>query len=349
MAAKTPWKNGNYLNDDDMSMIMKVNGKQVSYGSIVSLDYPDMEPWFEGKWTFGDFGEARQEVKKVADGIKNYNIDMTCEGVWTLKGILSKDGTKIIHWGFCEKVEIIRFVSDKALEKFKNAREQMNKCSVPYPLNPGKPGKIVWISGTMGSGKSTTGQMMAKNAGYVYYEADCLFTFLNPFVPLNVENPTTAAGKQKPLCGFSKEAIDAILQSKAFMEGLCSGNVTLEMFETTGPFVQFMAKDIKAQQKRIGGNFAVAFGIHSKKFRDIVRKQIPDVIFVSLKMSKEMVAKRLSARHGYTLTDEMLEGFVKIAEFFEGPQKGEKNIHEIEIREEMTRDDVLGKIMEKIK
>ena len=40
---------------------------------------------------------------------------------------------------------------------------------------------------------------MGRDAGYVYYEADCTSYFLNPFIPTDVDNPTTAAFKQKAL------------------------------------------------------------------------------------------------------------------------------------------------------
>ena len=60
-------------------------------------------------------------------------------------------------------------------------------------------GKVVWLSGAPGAGKSTTAQLMGRDAGYVYYEADCAMGFLNPFVPTDVDNPTLAAFKQKPL------------------------------------------------------------------------------------------------------------------------------------------------------
>ena len=40
---------------------------------------------------------------------------------------------------------------------------------------------------------------MGRDAGYVYYEADCAMAFLNPFVPIDVDNPSLAAFQQKPL------------------------------------------------------------------------------------------------------------------------------------------------------
>ena len=58
----------------------------------------------------------------------------------------------------------------------------------------------MWLSGPPGVGKSTTGQLMSREYGYVYYEADCFEECLNPFVdPTNLENPTKLAFSQKPL------------------------------------------------------------------------------------------------------------------------------------------------------
>ena len=50
-------------------------------------------------------------------------------------------------------------------------------------------------------GKSTSAQLLARSQGYVYYEADCFASMKNPFVPLNVDNPSLAQLTQKPLKG----------------------------------------------------------------------------------------------------------------------------------------------------
>ena len=55
------------------------------------------------------------------------------------------------------------------------------------------------LSGPPGAGKSTTCQLMAREAGYVYYEADCTMNNLNPFVPINAENPSLAGFCLKPM------------------------------------------------------------------------------------------------------------------------------------------------------
>ena len=53
--------------------------------------------------------------------------------------------------------------------------------------------------GPPGSGKSTSGQLLGRNHGYVYYEADCFMMFSNPFVDPNIDEPTLQMPKQKPL------------------------------------------------------------------------------------------------------------------------------------------------------
>ena len=65
--------------------------------------------------------------------------------------------------------------------------------------HPEKNGPIYWLSGPPGSGKSTTCQMMAKERGYVYYEADCIANLINPFTDINAENPSIAGFKSQPL------------------------------------------------------------------------------------------------------------------------------------------------------
>ena len=78
-------------------------------------------------------------------------------------------------------------------------RDHRDTPSCPYKIQPENQGRLVWLSGPPGAGKSTTGQLMSKEAEYVYLEADCTMNNLNPFVPPDVENPTIAAFRQKAL------------------------------------------------------------------------------------------------------------------------------------------------------
>ena len=51
----------------------------------------------------------------------------------------------------------------------------------------------------MGAGKSTTCQLMGRNKGYIYYEADSILQLVNPFVDVYADNPTMATLAGKPL------------------------------------------------------------------------------------------------------------------------------------------------------
>ena len=69
-----------------------------------------------------------------------------------------------------------------------------------YPIEPGKPGQLVFISGPPCSGKSTTAKYLAQYYGYKYYEADAVFYKLyNPYLPLNDVEPVISLYSQKKL------------------------------------------------------------------------------------------------------------------------------------------------------
>ena len=69
----TPWKNGIWASKITAFMLVEVNGEKIQCLNVASLDFPEMEPVFSGDWKFGDFGAAREEVRK-ASGVDRYNI-----------------------------------------------------------------------------------------------------------------------------------------------------------------------------------------------------------------------------------------------------------------------------------
>merc|ERR1719412_1908990 len=96
------------------------------------------------------------------------------------------------------------WLSEEKLETLKKDRDPADAPSCPqYKPQPDKPGKLLWFSGPPGSGKSTSAQLMGRKHGYVYFEADCVGMFVNPFINLNLENPSLQGMKQKPLKGLT--------------------------------------------------------------------------------------------------------------------------------------------------
>jgi len=52
-------------------------------------------------------------------------------------------------------------------------KDPIDAVSHPYKEQPENPGKFIWLTGPPGLGKSTSAQLLARKAGYVYYEGDC--------------------------------------------------------------------------------------------------------------------------------------------------------------------------------
>ena len=92
-----------------------------------------------------------------------------------------------------------------------------NSRSCPHvKLQPKKQGKVFWLSGPPGAGKSTTCQLMAREKDFVYYEADATSSFVNPFVDLNADNPSMATMSQRPVKVRSSESRVSRLFSQPF-------------------------------------------------------------------------------------------------------------------------------------
>ena len=146
----------------------------------------------------------------------------------------------------------------------------MIKFLGPYKIQPEKKGKIIWLSGAPGMGKSTSAQMLGRDHGYVYYEADCFQGLKNPYVPLDAPDPTMAMMKQKTLKGpGDKERLAVIQKTMTVFGDMMQGKeydkeLMLEYYE-------LMALDIKREKKRIGGDFAIAVVLLNKETRDHMR------------------------------------------------------------------------------
>ena len=101
--------------------------------------------------------------------------------------------------GMYKDCETYNWISMEDLMEFKETCDPANAPSTSYKMQPENPGKLLWVTGAPGSGKTTSSFMLAKKAGFVYFEADCYMLHANPYVPLDVENPGSAFFKQPPL------------------------------------------------------------------------------------------------------------------------------------------------------
>ena len=110
--------------------------------------------------------------------------------------------------------------------------------------------------------------------GYVYYEADCFEENKNPYIPLNVPNPSMAAENQKHLTGEGVkerealcEKVEEIWNQKIFKDL----PLTEEEQEWMDEQMDSLAENIMKERKRIGGDWVVAGCIPFKRQRDRIR------------------------------------------------------------------------------
>ena len=200
----TPWKDGWYYSEQLTSYMIMVTGRKINYYPHLVLDYPeDVPATFDGSITYGDFGPSNPEVQKLSGKIgANYNIEIkTFGGKMIIHGILSDDGTSMAFWGLSNRAETMVWQSKEDLKILAAQRDDIKSMTIPdfIKVQPENQGKIIWFTGPPGAGKSTTAQLMGRDAGFVYYEADMMMSFSNPFIDPNIENPSLAGFSQKPV------------------------------------------------------------------------------------------------------------------------------------------------------
>ncbi len=71
------------------------------------------------------------------------------------------------------------------------------------------------------------------------------------------------------------------------MKKCATGNIDEMDWNKLNPFMTNMAKDIKVQKARIGGDFVVAQAVTSRDMRDLIRTTLPDCTFIILPMTYE--------------------------------------------------------------
>ena len=99
----------------------------------------------------------------------------------------------------------------------------------------------------------------------------------NPYIPLDVDNPSLAQRAQKNLYGegleerkkITREASSIFIKMWKGKEFLLDGSEDSEMCKK---FFQLMCDDIRSERKRIGGDWAIASAIGmNKDWRQYIR------------------------------------------------------------------------------
>ena len=225
---------------------------------------------YEAKISVGDFGEADPQVSKAA-GHDHYNVKIVVNFGQEVKelGVVSKNGDTIVTKGMMG-IGKLKWATDEEIAAMEEEGDSIEAPTCPYELKPGKLGKLLWITGRPGLGKSTTAQLLSRHHGYVYYEADCFGQCRNPYIPPDAEDPTMATISQKPLKGEGlserREICNKIVEVfKDLMEGREPNQKNLEVF------YEAQCDDILKERNRVGGDWAIAAVTLTYDMRNLIR------------------------------------------------------------------------------
>lgn len=340
--ASTPWANGTYSMQSMQSAYIIVDGE---YAILEGPMFGKDDENARGTWKFGEFGEANPEVaEKTGKNINNVHIVMY-KGLMDMKGILSDDGKKITFWSPMKELDELTWMTEEEVAAMKDSGDPYDAPPSHYEIQPEYQGKFIFLSGGPGLGKSTTGHILSKMAGYVYYEADCFMNSSNPYLPPDAKDPTVDALKQKPLKGIPQERLDKVNNGTKDLLACIEGNDY--DIKNVEEFYSAMCADISKERKRMGGDWVIAQAVPFRSLRDMMKKQLgPDCLFVVLNMSKEDQEKRIKMRHG---EDENAEKFnemlMKAFNLYEPAADDEENAINVLVSNGMTREEVAQKIL----
>jgi len=325
-SADRTWKLGDYQVGDIGGAIVHVDDESQEFEQLKWLDYessPRKMCWQgKGKKTIVislDWDTAEATVSD--DGL-------------TISGGPSwfRDPSNVMTWIPPEEAEVIR----------NRPKEPASAPKVPYPLNPGNLGKIALITGPPGSGKSTAAGIIAKKHHWIFYEGDGFLLGFNPYVFPN-ESQVNARSDKPALIGPGMYDRVVALGEFGKNQEARRNNETRDR-SPTDRYLRMMAKDVKRERERVGGDWVFVFAIGRKLDRDVFREVIgDDLINVVLEISLDLVKKRLSGRG---------QGEEELAAShwaYEPAQPDEPNTISFEIKDGVTREDNANQIFSLIK
>ena len=162
----TPWMDGTYRCKSLPKVLCVVEGENVTLKGFGILETGER---CKGTWKYGEMGEANEAVAE-ATGKKIYNVDMSLyQGWFDGKGVVSEDGKKITFWNNASnQLDAYELMTEDELQDLENNCDSAEAPPNHYKIQPDNQGKFLFLTGAPGLGKSTTGLLLSKMAGYVY-------------------------------------------------------------------------------------------------------------------------------------------------------------------------------------
>ena len=110
-------------------------------------------------------------------------------------------------------------------------------------------------------------------SGFVYYELDCFTELRNPYIPLEVKNPTMHQAVQRNLTGEGREERKQVCDKfgEAMDKIWLLQSLTGEDKENIQRGFEEICGDISRERARIGGDWVLAGVVPEKDHRNTVR------------------------------------------------------------------------------
>ena len=111
----------------------------------------------------------------------------------------------------------------------------------------------------------------------MYYEADCFAYCKNPYIPLDLAEPSSADVFQKPLVGDGmEERREVCKETQEEFSKVFAGKDHYDR-EVGRRFSDLLCGDVSNERKRIGGDWVIA-GVatmtHTRESRDMMRYSV---------------------------------------------------------------------------
>ena len=330
--------------------------------------------WKEGHWKLTVLGQVMKTLVLVGDELREEdgtlwmkltfrpsgsshkieNVSSNLDFYWAFLqrdgyGVVLNNGKKII----LDTNDTLDWISEEEYN-IMNEKDPADDIPNSYQPKPDQIGKILWLCGSTGMGKTTTAKILQAEKGFVYYEGDCFVFGFNPYVGAAPEGFTQFG--TKALSGIPQERTKVV--NTALTDGytkLFKGEAVAE--KVWEDFYELLCQDILRERGKLGGDWVIAQAAYTRTARDIIRRKMGgDLILVVLETEQESLQIERLARRAANkeeMTEEELESSKNMVKGYVGchdtVQEDEPNTFKVMVTADMTAADVANIVLEKFR